>query len=202
MNHAHKFSIIDAGQKGTEDEPVSLLDRLRDALGSYTAHSRLELTKVGRLILDKTATLHLAMRSAYRRLDATEWSERTGFRSPGDYRKALCAEHPYNLTDVAALRIVDLDGYREFVDALARDAGGRFELITGEGRPIAQTIARLGTCTAELNSAFLLALSPEGDGGSTITRAEAEDFRGHLVTLQRQVAEVEAALAAMEGKRK
>lgn len=201
MNHAHKFSIIDAGQKGTEDSQVSLLDRLRDALGAYTAHARLELTKVGRSILDRTASFHLAMRTAYRRLDATEWSERTGFRSPGDYRKAACAEHPYNLTDLAALRIVDLEGFRGLVDALARDAGGRFELVTGDGTPIAHAIARLGKSTAELNELFLMALSPEGDGGTAITPAEAGAFRAALTAVQRQVAEAEASLARMEAQR-
>lgn len=203
MNHATKFSIVEANEKGTVETDLSLLDRLRDALGSYTAHARLETRKTGRQILDAAARIHLAIRRAFSAGDrsATDWSEHSGFRSPGDYRKAACGEHPYNETDLATLRVLDVDAYRSLVDELARDAGGRFELIEGDGRPIAQTIARLGTCTAELNSAFLLAMSPEGAGGSAITSGEAETFRAHLIAVQRQVAEAESYLAGLEAKR-
>lgn len=201
--HARKLTIVESPEKGTEETELSLLDRLRDALGGYTAHSRLEVRKTGRQILDATARIHLAIRRAFSAggRTATDWSDDSGFRSAGDYRKAACGEHPYNETDIATLRVLDVDAYRALVDDLARDAGGRFELVRGDGGPMTQALARLGTCTAQLNSTFLMALAPEGDGGSAITAAEAEVFRAHLVALQRQVAEAEAALAALEVKR-
>lgn len=201
MNHARHLAIVPPADKGTHGEDPSLFDRVRDALGSYTAHSRLEARRVGRDILDSATLIHLAIRKAFARKSSTDWSEQSGFRCPGDYRKASCGEHPYNETDLGTVLVLDVEGFRELVDELARLAGGRFDLQTGSGTPIAQTIARLGTCTAALNSAFILAMTPGSDGGESITVTEAEVFRAQLGAIQREVAEAEAALATVRGRK-
>lgn len=222
--HATKFSIVESPAQGTSDRELSR-DHLRDALGAYAPHSRLERTPKGRKVLDAAADVTAALVSAMSERKATdvrkgrpgrtatEWAELVGyasgedekkwaFRSPGEIRKMKCGEHVATLTDVAVLKALDPDAFVEFVADLAQSAGGRFELHAGARRPLAQVIAKLGTCTAELNSAFLLAQSPESAGGTAITAAEIEEFRAFLATQQRLIADAAATIAALEGQQK
>jgi hypothetical protein len=171
--------------QGTE-ERVTSRDRARDALGAYPALSRLEETHVGRLILEATTDIGCAVRQAFKGMSSTEWSEETGFRSPGDYRKLSCFEHLYNVADLGTLRAIDRDAYCELLMELASQEGIRCEPSGAGTIPIGPAIGRLQKEAANLTNAFL-----EAERDHRITPSEREQLRDALEGVKRLAAEVE-----------
>ncbi len=177
------------------------MNRLRDRIGQYTAHVRLENTETGQKILDHATRLQAALGDAFSARDSKDWEDAAGFRSAGDVRKLRSGECIGTMTDLAVLVELAPDEFTGFAEVVARLAGGRFEPLKDSDRALADSVARLGVNAAELSAEVMTSSAPTSEGGAAITGPEKVRLRKRLVRLKNFVAEAESALDSDEQPR-
>lgn len=182
VHRASNLAIAPAPTQGTTAR-ATLLDRMRDAVGSYTAHVPLEDTETGREALDVLADLQIGYAAAIKG-HSSRLAE-MGFRDAVQVRKQMCGAAQPTLADLSVLHVALPEAFVVVVHAMARIAGGTFQRYARPGRTMSSAVADLQRSWGEFTARFV-----EASEDGHISDDERRDLAGCL----RQVRAIEASL--------
>ena len=197
MRRRHReqeIRTVQSGEQRTNRDDVSRRAHMRDALGNYAAHDRLDQSVRGGLILDDVATLQLAVADALKARESTDWARAADFRSSGDIRKLRSGEMVATMTDLAVILAIEPDAFTEFAETVARLAGGQFTPSTRRPVSLSQSAAKTVRTAAELSALVHEAESPTSESGRRLSLAERRQLRQTVSGLKSALADVEVKL--------